>query len=116
MKFDKSIIKYILFFLFIVVAHYYTVGQLEITHFEQKTKKGYFATPVKGTIYFTEDSIAAYLYEPMMEYMVLYNPTSQMGFYTGYLPGRRFPVKVWIYENVVFITYRDSRTKLYLKK
>lgn len=113
---EASNLKYILFFVFIALGYYYTSAQLEIKAFEHRDNKSFYYFEVEGKAYFTEDSIAVYLYEPMMEFMVLYNVTNENGIYTGYMKYSKAPVKLWVWQDVIFIVWKKNRIKLYLKK
>lgn len=91
-----------------------TQSQLNIVHFEHShNKEGYHGFDIQGQIYLTEDSIAIYLYEPLMEQMVLYNPVNYNGFFKGYLYGLRpHEVIIWRQNDEFHIRYKKIKTIL----
>jgi len=106
--------KFKLIFVLLLISNV-LYSQLDIRGFEQRSKRYYYYADVVGKIYFSNDSIAVYLYEPMMEYMVIYNLRSVNGVYIGYLPYNKKEVKLWRWHDVIFIEYKKVKTKLYLR-
>ena len=114
MKILYSIFEYAIIILFLLITST-CYSQLEIKAFEQRKGKYYHYAEVEGKIYLTNDSIAVYLYEPMMQLFVVYDIHSVNNIYICKLPFSRKELKLWIWENVVFIEYKKTKTKLYLK-
>lgn len=83
-----------------------------IIHYEETTKKEFYSVPVNGSVYITQDSIAMYLYEPLMLKVVLYDITQKESVYTGYLRGKKVTVK--ISDNVITVYFKNMTSKLYV--
>lgn len=117
--FDNTgiILKVILFILFIILSHFWVnAQQYEVYKFEERIRnKPAYVVYVSGSVYITPDSLAMYLYEPIMRQMVLYNVKNANDAYVGYLVGIRKPVTVLIWENVAFVSWKKTKSKLYLK-
>jgi hypothetical protein len=89
---------------------YSTVG------YSQQTDDEIFMHIVNGTTYINRDSIAIYLYEPLMEYMVLYRIERTGRGWKGVIQYPRKEVEVWIYANRIFVKYKDETHKLTIRQ
>lgn len=83
-----------------------------VIHYEETTKKEFYSIAVNGSVYITLDSIAMYLYEPLMLKVVLYDITQKGSVYTGYLRGKKVTVK--ISDNVITVYFKNLTSKLYV--
>jgi hypothetical protein len=81
-----------------------------------QTDEGITYEIVNGTTYINRDSIAMYLYEPLMQYQVIYDISRTGRGWKGYT---RFPTKevhVWIYQNVIFVQSKKETHKLTIRQ